>query len=203
MAEAEDDTEAAEVAAQLPVIQAAWRFLRPFYESGSLEQAWPNADPALRLCWAQWWLHANDVQLRRAGHDLARAADELSAENTDSPLWPHFERVVLRDFRAAFPLDPTTWGIGAAPRVLGPDTELLYVHREVPQDGIWLPGATAQVVPVVLRLGDRGWQVLNLGYDRVPQPGWPPALRRSSSSRRAGRVLTTGLSRRSAHSRFV
>jgi len=79
-------------------------------------------------------------------------------------------------FSAAFPLDPSTWGIGAAPRVLAPDVELLYVHCQIPDGGYWPVGASAQVVPLVMHLGERGWRVLNLGSERIPEPGWPPTL---------------------------
>ncbi len=164
-----------EVSAQVPVISAAWRFLKPFYEDGNLAAAWPSVDPVLRLCWAQWWLHANATQVAADGH-LDQVAQTFVAETDAHPLWPHFSRVVLRDFRAAFPLDPSTWGIGAAPRVLAPDTELLYVHRHQPAGGLWPPGATSEVVPLVMHLAEGRWCVVNLGYERVPVPGWPPAL---------------------------
>ena len=90
--------------------------------------------------------------------------------------WEHFERVILRDFTAAFPLDPSTWGIGAAPRVLAADVELLYVHRQIPEGGVWPSRASAEVVPLLMRLGGGDWRVFNLGSERLPEPGWPPRL---------------------------
>lgn len=170
----EEDFDA--TAAQVPLISSAWRFLKPFYESRSLAQVWRHADPVLRLCWAQWWLHANRAAVQADGYDLDGVAEALAAEPAGHPLWPHFERVILRDFSAAFPLDPSTWGIGAAPRVLAPDVELLYVHRQMPVGGYWPDDASAQVVPLVMHLGERGWRVLNLGSERIPEPGWPPTL---------------------------
>lgn len=171
-----EDDDFAEIAAQIPVVSAAWRFLEPFYELRSLTRAWPHADPVLRLCWAQWWLHANREALETDGYKLDSVAEALTAEGARHDLWEHFEGVILRDFTAAFPLDPSTWGIGAAPRVLAPDVELLYVHRQLPEGGVWPPGASAEVVPLVMRLGKGGWLVFNLGSERLPEPGWPPRL---------------------------
>jgi hypothetical protein len=110
------------------------------------------------------------------GHDVEEVSRALANEGGRQDLWPHFERVVIRDFKAAFPLDPRSWGIGTAPRVVAPDVELLYVHREIPADGVWAPEAVAEVVPIVMRLVDDSWRVLNLGSEAVPEPGWPPKL---------------------------
>jgi hypothetical protein len=166
----------AEAAAQIPVISAAWSFLVPFYEDKNLRAAWPNADADLRLCWAQWWADANTAALEANGYDLDEVARTLVSGQDRHGLWPSFERVLLRDFHATFPLDPRGWGIGAAPRVVAPDVELLYVHAELPAGGVWAPGASAEVVPVLMRLTERRWRVLNLGYETIPQPGWPPKL---------------------------
>ena len=77
----------------------------------------------------------------------------------------------MRDFQAAYPLDPRSWGIGVAPRVVAPDVELLYVHRELPVGGVWAPEATAQVVPLIMVLTSNRWRVLNLGSETIPEPG--------------------------------
>ena len=159
-------------AAQIPVISAGWRFLEPFYELRSLGQAWPHVDPVLRLCWGQWWVHANRAALTADGYELDEVADALTDKNARNELWPDFDQVIIRDFSAAFPLDPSTWGIGTAPRVLAADVELLYVHRDIPEGGFWPASASAEVVPLVLRLGEGGWRVLNLGSERLPEPGW-------------------------------
>ena len=172
-----EDDDFAATAAQVSVISAAWRFLTPFYEWSDLRAAWPNADPVLRLCWAQWWLHANRESLEARGYDREEVAGALASPAAGHHrLWGDFERVVLRDFRAVFPLDPSTWGIGASPRVLAPGVELLYVHRRIPTGGYWPADATAEVVPLVMRFAEEGWRVLNFGYERIPMPGWPPTL---------------------------
>jgi NAD(P)-dependent dehydrogenase (short-subunit alcohol dehydrogenase family) len=62
------------------------------------------------------------------------------------------------------------------PRVLAPDVELLYVHRQIPTGGYWPAEATAEVVPLVMRFAEEGWRVLNFGYERIPIPEWPPTL---------------------------
>jgi hypothetical protein len=164
------------IRAQLPVVKAAWAFLAPFYETGDLEQAWDALDPVLRRCWAQWWLSANRTEAEADGYDVEAVAELFVAKASGHPLWRHFARVLLRDFRAAFPLDPATWGIGVAPRVLAPDIELLYVHRHIPTEEIWQPRTTVEVVPVVMHLAHGTWYVMNLGYEHIPVPGWPPTL---------------------------
>lgn len=163
-------------AAQLPVVEAAWRFLQSFYGSGDLLQAWPHVDPLLRLCWAQWWLCANQAALETNGYALDEVAEALVVDEPTHPLWGDFQRVLVRDFTAVSPVDLDTAGIGAAPRVIGLDIELLYVHREVPADGLWPAGASAEVVALMMRLSGSHWRVLNLGYEAVPIPGWPPQL---------------------------
>lgn len=74
------------------------------------------------------------------------------------------------------PLDVSNSGIGTAPRLIAPDVELLYAHRDVPEGGQWEPGAASSAVPLVMHLAEDRWRVLNLGYERIPEPGWPPAL---------------------------
>lgn len=45
-----------------------------------------------------------------------------------------------------------------------------------PRVARWAPGAWSSVLPFVLRLNETDWQFLNLGYERIPAPGWPPNL---------------------------
>lgn len=147
-----DDEDVAGAAAQAPVILAASRFLLPFYKDKNLGAAWVHVDPTLRLCWAQWWAQANQTALQADGHDPEAVARALAGVRAEHRLWPDFERFTTRDFQAAYPLDPERWGIGVAPRVVGPDAELLYVHRELPVGGTWAPDASAEVVPLVMGL---------------------------------------------------
>jgi hypothetical protein len=78
---------------------------------------------------------ANRAALTADGYELDEVAYALNDENARYELWPDFEQVIIRDFSAAFPLDPSTWRIGTAPRVLAPHLELLYVHRDIPEGG--------------------------------------------------------------------
>lgn len=165
-----------QLAVRLPITKAAWAFLEPFYEQADLISAWPAVDPQLRLCWSQWWISANRAAIQADGYDRDEVARALVHQAGGHPLWEHFERVVLRDFRAASPLNPATWGIGTAERVIDNTTEVLYVLREVPASGVWQPNETRDVVPLVMRHSAGRWRLLNLGYEYVPQPGWPPAL---------------------------
>ncbi|WP_422116534.1 TIGR02391 family protein [Brachybacterium sp. UNK5269] len=165
-----------QLAARLPVTRAAWAFLEPFYEQADLISAWPMVDPQLRLCWAQWWISANEAALEAEGYSREEVADAFVRQAGAHPLWEQFERVVLRDFRAAMPLHPDTWGIGAAERVIDSSTEVLYVLRNIPANGVWQPGESQETVPLVMRHSAGRWRLLNLGYEQVPEPGWPPAL---------------------------
>lgn len=165
-----------QLAARLPITRAAWAFLKPFYEQADLISAWPVVEPQLRLCWAQWWISANETALAADGYDREEVAHAFVRQAGAHPLWEHFEQVVLRDFRAAVPLNPATWGIGTAERVIDSTTEVLFVLREIPASGIWQPGESQDVVPLVMRHSAGRWRLLNLGYEHVPEPGWPPTL---------------------------
>lgn len=175
---------------RVPVTQAAWAFLESFYKQADLISAWPMVDPQLRLCWAQWWIGANQVAIETDGYDREEVARALVRQAGAHPLWEHFELVVLRDFRAAIPLDPATWGIGTAERIIDSTTEVLYVLREIPPGGIWQPGESRDVAPLVMRHSAGKWRVLNLGYEYVPEAGWPPALSGSRDGSEASPALT-------------
>ena len=56
------------------------------------------------------------------------------------------------------------------------DTELLYVHPDSPQGGLWKQGESRPVYPLVVGLTDGKWKVLNWGSDIIPVPGLPPTL---------------------------
>lgn len=161
---------------QAEVVTTAYQFLNRFYEEGDLTAAWEYVDPLLRRCWAQWWLDANRSAVTASGFDLEEVADNFVAEADNHPLWTHFQRVLLRDFRNASPLDVPKSGIGMAPRLIAPDVELLYVHQEMPEGGQWEPGTESLALPMVMHLDGGRWKVMNVGYERIPEPGWPPTL---------------------------
>ncbi len=125
----------------------------------------------------QWWATANKGALRQAGYELVKSAEDLARSvPKEHPLWTEFERVVLRDFRNAYPLNLAISGIGVAPRVIALDTELLYVHSEIPPGGVWEESADSFAYPMVMKLDDSTWSVLNWASDVIPTPGYPPIL---------------------------
>ena len=163
-----------EILAQAEVATAAWKFLTSFY-GGDLVSAWGVMDTTLRLCLAQWWTEANRKSFQAAGHAPEKVAVDLAqSAPMEHELWEDFERVLLRDFRGAYPLDVASAAIGASPRLIALDTELLYVHPDMPTGGIWEPDEAKAVYPLVMRLSDNHWNVLNWGSDTIPAPGHPP-----------------------------
>ena len=170
------DEEDNEAIAQSEVVSTAAKFLHAFY-NGELVRAWDVVHPQLRLCWVQWWATANKDALRRSGYELVATAEEIARSTpTEHPLWTDFERVLLRDFRNAYPLSLATSGIGAATRVIALDTELLYIHAEIPPGGVWEENAASFVYPMVMQLHGSRWTVLNWASDVIPTPGYPPTL---------------------------
>ena len=172
-----DPDERAEIAAQTPVMSAAWRFITPALQNNDLAAAWPAVDPSLQLCWAQSWLDLNRVDIAADGYDLDEVALAFTDDPPSHPLWRHFSRVLLRDLHGVADLDPDTWGIGGNARLLAVDIELLYLQDKTGLEvGVWQPGQERFVVPVVMRLTDTQWRVLNFGSETIPTPGWPPTL---------------------------
>ncbi|RJT81085.1 hypothetical protein D6T63_07900 [Arthrobacter cheniae] len=167
-----------EMIAQVQVTSVAWKFLRHFY-NGDLAAAWKVMHPTLRLCLSQWWVDANRDAIRGEGLDIEVTAEQLSSQaGPQHKLWQHFERVLLRDFSRAYPLDPDRAGIGSLLRVIEMDTELLYVHPDSPEGRLWAPGESLPVYPLVIGLTNGEWKVLNWASDVVPEPGFPPTLSR-------------------------
>lgn len=89
-----------EIAPQVEVIQAAWRFLRPFIQRRDLEAAWPLATPAFQQHLVGWWTEAN---LEALGS--TERTSTLAEEAAGHELWRHFERVVLRDWAGLIPAE--------------------------------------------------------------------------------------------------
>ncbi|WP_146755346.1 hypothetical protein [Arthrobacter sp. AQ5-05] len=124
------------ILAQVEVVSAAWKFLKPFY-GGNPALAWEVMHPILRLCLAQGWTEANRGSLRDAGYNPEKTAEDLAEISPGKhALWDDFSRVILRDFRNVYPLDLSSAAIGASPRPIAMDTELLYVHPDSPKGGL-------------------------------------------------------------------
>lgn len=166
--------------AQIPVLAAAWHFLEPALRDGDLRAAWPAVHSDYRTCMGQNWLHANRQQLSENRYDRNHVLACLVEDDSNHPLWHHFERVMIRSIREVFSNlndDYDELGIGTKPRLIAPDVEVLYVHDlGALTGGVWQPGATSYVVPLVMRLQDDQWRVLNVGTEAIPEPGWPPRL---------------------------
>lgn len=169
------------ILSQANITKTALKFLNHFYADSDLRASWELIDPTLKLCWAQWWIDANSGALESQGYDLIETAQNLVDNGSRHEVWEDFERVILRDLRAAFPLKIDQVGIGAEPRVITLNVQLLYIHKNAPEGGAWKPNESSEVVPLVLRIVDSEWKILNLGYDTIPEPGWPPQLRSSVS----------------------
>lgn len=163
-------------AARSKIVNTAFEFLDHFYNRNDLTACWGLLDPTLRLCWVQWWMEANSAALESEGYDLNETAEDVTEKGNQHELWDDFQRVLLRDFHSAFPLEVDQVGIGSAQRVIVPGVELLYVHATVPEGGYWKPGEESLAAPIVLRIVDSEWKVLNFGFEAIPEPGWPPQL---------------------------
>ncbi|WP_214365876.1 hypothetical protein [Pseudonocardia sp. H11422] len=166
------------IAAQVPVVRAAWAFLEPI-RGGRFDQAWLAVDPVTRRCWAQHRLYANRHQLQRDGYDPEDVTAEFVNDEPDHPLWEHFVRAQLQFLHTSLTgLDPEHWGIGAAPRPVAPDVELLYLHDTSTLPGnVWQVDEERPVWPMLMRYVGRRWLVLNVATDSViPEPGWPPRI---------------------------
>lgn len=55
-------------------------------------------------------------------------------------------------------------GVGSGWVVIDLDTELLYVHPDSPNGGLWEQGESRAVYPMVMKLSGDDWKVIN----------WPP-----------------------------
>jgi hypothetical protein len=165
-----------EILAQEVVVSMAWGFLESFYE-GDFASAWEKANPVFRLCLAQWWAHGNKDKLQASGYDFVTTAEGLALRAPgEHPLWDQFAGVVLRDFRKAYPLDVAAAAIGSAPRPIAIDTELLYVHPEMPEGGLWQADERREVYSLLMKFETSKWTVLNWASERIPTPGYPPSL---------------------------
>lgn len=164
------------ILSQAKITQTAWSFLEAFYTDGDLQACWGLMDSTLKLCWSQWWIDANSRALQNDGYDLPQTAEDLVEQGASHEVWDDFQRVILRDFRTAFPINVDEAGIGAEPRVVAQDVQLVYVHAKLPENHRWKAGEASLALPLVLSLVDGEWKVLNLGSDQIPEPGWPPKL---------------------------
>jgi len=157
---------------------AALNFIDAIWNQGSLSDAWPHTDPSLRLCLAQMWL----MPMRQRALDDGYSPDEvvaaLAGDNPVHPLWPDFQRSMVRNLRSWGELgNEDLFSFGTVDRPEGVDTEVLHLYptSEI-VDGAVPPGGAAEHV-FLMAYRDHRWRVLNLSSSVVPEPGWPPKLR--------------------------
>lgn len=147
-------------AMQNKVMMAAWAFLGAFIRDHDLVQAWGVMSPAMRESWARWWVEANDTALKQHGFEAGNVIEGLVSEGHEHQLWEDFERVALRDRRQELAgLEFEDLGIGTNPRVIGPHLEVLYVHPQLPEGGVWEPGREAMVFPLTMLFDNGRWWV--------------------------------------------
>lgn len=155
----------AQIMGQMTVATPAFAVLDSICRNGDLRSVWPQFDPDFRRVLAEQWVRDNDRDIRASRSNGAVVAAALADSTPDHPLWEHFERVHVRSIRASLP-DPDVWGIGAAPRMIAPELELLFLHdRSTLEDGEWQPGEERLVYPILMNLVDGEWVVRNLGSE--------------------------------------
>ena len=163
-----DHVERVRFLGHVELVSAAWAFLTPVCVDGDLRSVWPNVDPALRSDLARRWVHDNHRAIEADRLDTDAVVSALAEENPEHPLWVHFERVHVRTLRAHVP-SPSSWGIGASTRMVGPSLELLYVHdTSTLDDGIWEPNTPRNVFPILMHFAEGQWLVRNLGFEEDP-----------------------------------
>ncbi|MFD7786523.1 hypothetical protein ACFV4Q_26080 [Streptomyces nojiriensis] len=166
----------ADFAASAPAAARASAFAGAIWADRDMRAAWAYTDPLLRKCWVQAWLHPLRAQAVADGYRSGAVVESLMSDKPSHPLWDPFARTQIRQMTASFAVDMDTWGFGSAFDPVAQDMALLK-FLPVPKSGAIEVGELHASVPFLMRftLG-AGWRVLNFVSDRVPEPGWPPAL---------------------------
>lgn len=163
--------ERATLVAQFALTEAGGAFVSALVD-GELAAAWPMMHPDMRLAWVQSWQYSNREAMEADGYNLAEMAEIMAAENgPEHHLWGQFAGVAMRDF-ARLGIDEG-YGFGSFLRPVGPDLELLHIHRGA---GVVHPGESAVVVKLLMVLDGQRWLALALGSEEPPIPGYPPKL---------------------------
>ncbi|WP_455361992.1 hypothetical protein [Streptomyces sp. SYSU K21746] len=130
--------------------------------------------PAVRLCWAQAWLHPMLDKARGDGYDPDAVVEAFTADRPDHELWDAFARTQLRGADSAVQRD--TWGMKVNPDIVAPDVELVQ-FTPIPASGVIQPGERYEMVPLLMRYEEGpGWRILNFVSEAIPVPGWPPSM---------------------------
>lgn len=168
-----EQEDAAALAAQAPVMQAAWRFAQAHWVDRDMRATWLATHPTLRRCWTQAWLTPLLEQARSDGHDPDQVVEAFAEDRVDHDLWQPFARTQAKQ-AAALPVDTETWGTKVNPDFVTPDVILVRL-LPIPPDGVVQAGEQYASVPLLMRYDEGpGWRLLNFVSEQVPVPGWPP-----------------------------
>jgi hypothetical protein len=170
-----EQIEAEALAAQKPVMQAAWAFAGAYWVDQDMRAAWRATHPTMRRCWAQAWLMPMLDEARRDGYDRDEVAEAFTADEVDHPLWRPFARTTAKH-AATLPVDRDTWGVKVNPDFTAPGVMLVRL-LPIPKGGAILPGEEYVAVPLLMQYDEGpGWRLLNFVSEQIPEPGWPPQL---------------------------
>lgn len=165
-----DHAEQVRFLGHVELVAAAWAFLSPVCNDGDLRSVWPNVDPDMRSALARQWVYDNRRSIEADRWDRDAAVSALAEAIPEHPLWAEFEREQVRSIRASVP-SPSSWGIGAATRIVGPDLEVLYVHdTSTLENNIWEPDTLRNAFPMLMRFVEGRWLVRELGFEESPAP---------------------------------
>ncbi|MGW0021631.1 hypothetical protein ACWDUD_25225 [Rhodococcus sp. NPDC003382] len=152
-------------------------FNKEIWKNRSFKTALSFADPVLRLCLAQNWLHPILDVVRSEGFDPDEVAEALANLDDSHPLWSSFERVQMKGLDAWPDLSTNDWAVGGHDRPVTADVEELWLYDRRGKTGSLIQGNGDPYIPFLLKYGPGGWKILNIWSSIVPSPGWPPKLR--------------------------
>ena len=163
------------IAAQAPVMQAAWEFAGAYWVDHNMRAAWRATHLTLRRCWTQAWLMPLIEQVRAEGLDPGEVVEAFAEGEVEHALWEPFARTQTRQAQT-LPVDRETWGTKVNPDFIAPGVMLVRL-LPVPPDGVIQPGEAYLSVPLLLQHDEgSGWRLLNFVSEEIPVPGWPPQL---------------------------
>lgn len=163
-----DQAERVRFLGHVELVAAAWAFLNPVCVDGDLRSVWPNVDPDFRAALARKWVQDNRRSIEADRWDPEVVVSALADAAPKHPLWVNFELVHVRSLRARVP-SPSSWGIGTATRIAGPDLEVLYVH-DTPtlENGVWEPNKLQNVFPILMHFVNGRWLAREPGFEEDP-----------------------------------
>lgn len=163
------------IAAQAPVMQAAWEFAGAYWVDHDMSAAWLATHPTLRRCWTQAWLMPLAEQASADGYDPDEVVEAFAEDVVEHALWEPFARMQTRQAQT-LPVDRETWGTKVNPDFIAPGVILVRL-LPVPPGGVIQPEETYASIPLLMQHDEgNGWRLLNFVSEQIPVPGWPPQL---------------------------